>query len=491
MSPHASELARWRAEPWYFVRKVMRAEPDDWQLEALYAIKGLRVDGTPLPVTHRRFALQACKGPGKSAFLAWVMWWFLVCYSMAKIVACSITAENLADNLWAELAKWQKQSRLLLAAFEWTQDRVYERHHPEQWFMSARSFKPSASPDQQANTLAGTHADNAMAVLDESGGIPPGVMAAADAILANADESEGRVGLVLQAGNPTEVTGCLYEAAVRHRALWWVKEISGDPDDPKRAKRVSIQWAREQLEKYGRNHPFYMVNVLGQFPPGAANSLISLHDVVAAKARKIAAESYYYEPVVLGVDVARFGRDETSIAKRKGPLVYPFQCYRNIDLMATTGHVARILNDEKPDACFIDETGLGAGVVDRLLELGHHVIGINFAHQALEANRFLNRRAEMWWVMSEWTKRATVSLPDDPQLVSELPAPTFKYRSDGKLQLESKEDMVKRGLQSPNRADALSLTFASPVATKRMKMMQHGGQGRAVTDYDWRTGRPR
>lgn len=486
MRPQAAELARWRAEPWYFVRRVLRLEPDDWQDEVLHALVGQLPDGRPMPVVFNRFALQACKGPGKSGVLAMIMWWFMCTRPHPKLVGTSITKENLADNLWSELAKWQKRSPLLTTAFEWTQDRIYERRHPETWFMSARSFPKSASPEQQADTLAGIHADHVMFVLDESGSIPPGVLATADAGLANVDRAAGREAFLLQAGNPTDVTGALYEAAMRQRALWWVKEINGDPADPKRAKRVSIKWAQEQIDLFGRDHPFVLVNVLGRFPPSAVNSLISLHNVVAAKNRKLDAAAYHDSPRILGIDIARFGNDETAFCYRQGPLVHPLVIYRNIDLMATAGHAARTITELEPDATFIDETGLGAGVVDRLREMNYLVQGVNFAESALDTS-CLNRRAEMWLLMSRWMK-GEVALPDDPQLISELPAPTYKFNSNGKLQLEAKDEMKKRGLQSPNRADALGLTFAAPVPHKALRSMQNRNRT-AATSYDWRTGK--
>jgi phage terminase large subunit len=468
--PEAEKLRQWTHEPWAFVREVLCAEPDDWQQECLEA--AVRGD-------LKRFALKACKGPGKSTLLAWVMWWFMVTRPMPKIVATSISADNLEDNLWAELSKWQQQSRLLRANFEWTKSRVYERNYPETWFMSARSWPKSASPEQMADTLAGIHADHVLFVLDESGGIPPAVMATAEAGLANVDKGEGREAMLWQAGNPTDVNGALYEACVRHRALWWVKEISGDPEDPKRAKRVSIDWARELISKYGREHPWVLVNVMGKFPPGGSNALISADTVSEAAQRKVGPREFEQDPKVLGVDVARFGDDETVIALRQGAVAYRMKVFRNLDLMETAGQVALSIQKHKPSAIFIDATGIGAGVVDRLRELKYRVTGVEFGGKALQKG-YLNRRAEMWGEMAEWLKHGAI--PDDPQLMADLPGPTYRYRSDGALQLEAKEDMKKRGMPSPNRGDALALTFAMPVA--HPGSAHHAANATHTRDYD-------
>jgi phage terminase large subunit len=470
--PEAAKLAQWRAEPWTYVREVLRAQPDPWQDECLHAL---------IESGYKRFALKACKGPGKSTLLAWVMWWFITCFPFAKIVACSITGDNLQTGLWAELGKWRTQSRMLQAAFEWTQERVYERNNPDTWFMVARTIPSSSDPQKQADTLAGVHADFCMLVTDESGSMKRAVLSAADAVLANAAEDSGRVAYVLQAGNPTDLTGALYDACTRQRAVWWVKEITGDPDAPDRASRVDIQWAREQIAMYpgGREHPWVMVNVLGKFPPGQSNALISVDDASAAARRDLDRLLYMNEPRIMGVDVARFGDDESVFSFRQGRAAFTQRCFRNLDLMGLTGNAANSIQKFKPDACFIDVTGIGAGVYDRLKELGYRVSPVEFGGKPVSPG-YLNRRAEMWKLMADWIRSGAI--PDDSQLISELPGPTYKFASDGRLQLESKDDMKKRGVPSPNRADALALTFAAPVPRKELRELDH--QVNRTPDYD-------
>jgi phage terminase large subunit len=473
VSPEAAQIRLWRNEPWTFARQVLRQEPDDWQDDFYHALVGLHVDLTPLEKRLWRFALQACKGPGKTGALASFMWWFKVCFLDSKLAATSITGDNLRDNLWAELAKWQQHSRLLMAAYEWTEDRVYERGRGEVSFMAAREWPRSASPEKMAETLAGFHGDNVAFVVDESGGVPRAVMAAADAVLANADPAQGRVAYVAQAGNPTTPDGPLYDACVKDRPLWWVREITGDPDDPRRAKRVSIEWAREQIAMHpgGRTHPWVMVNVLAKFPPGGANNLISVNDCMEAAARAVSPHEWQQDAKVMGVDIARFGTDETVIAYRQGPVAFKMRAFRNQNLMATAGQVAMSIDRWKPHAVFIDVTGIGAGVVDRLVQLRYPVTAVNFGEAALGFShvewKLKNRREEMWWAMAEWIKHAAI--PDDSQLRADLAAPTYKFTADNRIELERKDDMKKRGLPSPDRADALALTFAEPVPHRGLR----------------------
>jgi phage terminase large subunit len=448
-------LKRWRQDPIAFVNEVFGAKPDAWQEEVLAAI-----------VAHQRVALKACKGPGKSCVMSWIMWWFLAVYPHSKILATSITGDNLRDNLWAELSLWQKRSRYLTEVFEWTAERLVNREHPETWFASARTWSKNADKTQQANTLAGLHGPYTLVCLDEVGDIPAGVAAAADASL-----STGTFNRILIAGNPTQTEGPLYDACTRDRARWWVKEISGDPNDPLRAPRINKQWAQEQIDTWGADNPWVMVNVFGKFPPTQSNKLLGPEDVGEASKRSALEREYENEPIVMGLDVARFGDDRCVLYKRQGRVAYTPRVWRDVDTMSLADQVARYLLEDKPDALCVDSTGIGGGVQDRLAQMGFSPIGIDFGSSALDA-RFADRRSEMWWNMHLWIKKGQGCIPNDPELRAELTGPTYGFTTGQKitkLKLESKDDMKKRGLTSPDKADALALTFAIPVKARLKK----------------------
>lgn len=472
MNPAVSKLREWRAKPGLFVREALAAEPDAWQDEVLEAT-----------LLHQRIALKASKGPGKSTILAWLLWWFMVTRPHPKVVATSISGDNLKDNLWTEASKWQGKSRLLKATFSWSTDRITANDHPETWWASARAWPKVADPQQQADTLAGIHGDHVLFLIDESGGIPDAVVATAEAGLANADPAKGTEALLVQAGNPTHLSGPLYRACTRERGLWWVKEISGDPDDPKRAPRVSVQWAREQIQKYGRDNPWVLVNVFGQFPPGQSNALVGVEEASQAAQRKLAESDFAEEAKVLGVDVARFGDDRSVLFMRQGRAAFRPKVFRNVDTMRLASEVALVIEAQRPDAVFVDATGVGAGVVDRLKQLGFQVIGIESAGKAMKADKFANKRAEMWFGAAEWVKEGGC-LPDDAELISELTAPTYTFDRSGRLVLESKADLKKRGLPSPDKADALALTFSAPVASKQLRAALQRQKPRTLHDYD-------
>lgn len=473
----ASVIRRWRADPRVFVRECLGVTPDEWQDEVLWALVAAKnAEGVPFA----RFALKASKGPGKSTLLSWAIWWFLVCFPHPKVVATSITGDNLTDNLWTELAKWQARSLFLRSAFAWTATRITAVDHPETWWASARTWPKGGTAEQQADTLAGIHADHVLFVLDEAGGIPDAVAAAAEGGLANADAASGRTAKLIIAGNPTHLSGPLYRACTSERALWWVKEISGDPDDPKRAPRVSIEWARAQIAKYGRDNPYVLVNVFGRFPPSSANSLLGPDEVAEAMRRRLAEREYLEEVKILGVDVARFGDDRSVIFARQGRATWQPKVFRNLDLMELTGQVAMVWQKFQPDACFIDNA-LGAGVIDRLKQLGYRAMGVDFGGKALTP-KFANRRAEMWWGMAEWIREGGV-LPELPELTQELTTPVYKFDEHSKLLLEKKADIKKRTGVSPDLADALALTFAAPVAPRELRRLTGGGQ-QTHHDYD-------
>jgi hypothetical protein len=445
-------LRRWRENILAFVIEELHAEPDAWQRDALEAF------ASPDPA-KRRISLQACTGPGKSAVLAWCGLWFLGTQGERgehpKGAAVAITGDNLRDNLWSELAKWMARSCYLSAAFSWTASRIFANDHPETWFLSARSWPKSGDPAEQAKTLSGLHSKYVLALIDESGAIPLAVLRAAEQALSNCT-----FGKIMQAGNPISTDGMLYAAASQLRHLWYVIPITGDPDDPKRAPRVDLEWAKEQIGAYGKDNPWVQSYILGKFPASSFNTLLSVEEVQAAMGRHLREDVYNWSQKRLGVDVARFGDDRTVIFPRQGlasfkPVV--MRVARTTDIAA---RVAMAVDTWGAEMVTVDDTGhWGAGVVDNLLAAGRPAIPIIFSDPALDS-RYRNRRAEMWMLMAEWIKRGG-ALPPLPEMVGELTTPTYTF-SNGKFLLEEKDQIKKRLGRSPDLADALAMTFAFP-----------------------------
>jgi len=427
-------------------------KPDPWQVEFLRAF-----------ATDQRVAAKACKGPGKTCCLAWVIWNFLLTRPHPKIAVTSITAENLKDNLWTELSKWQQKSALLKDQFVWGQKRIIHRDFHQTWWASARTWPKDADSAQQADTLAGLHADYILFVCDEAGGYPDAVIASAEAALATGKETK----LVI-VGNPTHNEGPLYRACHQERHLWTVVEITGDPDDPNRSPRISIQWAREQIEKYGADNPWVLVNVFGRFPPSSINSLLGADEVAAAMRRGLNEEDFRYAQKRIGVDVARFGDDRTILFPRQGLMAFRPIEMRNARTDEIAARVMLAKQRWQSEIEMIDDTGgYGGGVVDFMLQSGHSPIPVNFSSKATD-NRYLNLRAEMWFRMAEWVKRGGC-LPNIPELQRELVAPTYTFMN-GKFKLEEKAQVKTRLGFSPDLGDALALTFSLPELPSAMQM---------------------
>jgi phage terminase large subunit len=450
------------------VRDLFGVEPDAWQVKLLERFP-----------REQRIAMKASKGVGKTALLAWIAWNFLLTRPHPKIAATSISADNLADNLWTEMAMWQGKSDLLKQMFQWSKTRISMREAPETWWMSARSWSKTASSQEQSNTLAGLHADYILFLLDESGGMPDAIMASAEAALSSCKE-----GHIVQAGNPTHLEGPLYRASTSERRLWHVVEISGDPDDKDRAPRVSVQWAREQIEKYGRENPFVLVNVFGQFPPASLNVLIGPDEISAAQRRSYHESDVAGAARILGVDVARFGDDASVIFPRQGLVAFNPMTYRNLTGTQGAGVLARKWGDWDADAAFVDDTGgYGAAWIDGLHRLGRAPIGIAFS-MAPNDPRYMNKRAEMYFEAVEWIKRGGQLPPADAtgmrEFVQAMTQTAYSFKGD-KLLLEPKETLKARIGISPDHADAFALTFAQPVSAKSRNAL---GRSRHLYQHD-------
>lgn len=468
MADLSPNITRWRKNPAAFVREVFKVEPDPWQEEVLINF-----------YKNQRIAMKACKGPGKTCVLAWLAWNFLATRPSPKIAATSITGDNLADGLWAEMSKWQQKSELLMKEFEWTKTQIYKKSQPETWFMSARQWSKSASKDQQALALAGLHADYILFILDESGGMPDAVMEAAEGALSSGIECK-----IVQSGNPTNLEGPLYRACTKEAHLWYVVEITGDPDDPKRSPRISVKWAQEQIDRWGRDNAWVMVNVFGKFPPSSINTLLGPDEVRAAINRGLKAEQYQFSQKRLGVDVARFGDDRTVIFPRQG-----LNAFRPVEMRGARSDeiAARVMmakNKWGSELELVDGTGgFGSGVIDSLIIAGHTPIEVQFAGKANDP-RYYNKRSEIWFLMAEWIRRGG-SIPNIPELITELTAPTYTLNK-GKFFLEPKDQIKDRIGVSPDYADALAITFAIPDMKSNF---MHGipireNNGGLESDYD-------
>ena len=455
--------------------ECFQVNPDIWQAEALEAF------GSNSGAKFK-LALKACKGPGKTTVLAWLVLWFLSCYENSRVQCVSITADNLSSGLWSELAKWIDRSAFLKAQFDWTATAVRRKGEKGSvWHAIAKSWPKKADPASQADSIAGFHADYVMSVCDESGGVPMGVMVALEAV-----QNACILSRVIQAGNPTHTTGPLYTACSSQKGTgadggWYVITITGDPDDARRSPRIDLEVAREQIRTYGRDNPWVMVNILGQFPPASINSLLGVEEVNAAMERHVSTSLYSHMQKRLGIDVARFGDDRTVIFPRQGLASFRPIVMREANTVAIASRAYKAYIDWQPEIVLIDDTGhWGHGVYDSLNTFGVPTIPLYYSGRALNP-RYKNRRAEMW-IDGCKAIREGAALPMLPEMVGELTEPTYMYH-DGVFQLEPKELIKARIGRSPDLADAYMQTWAIPDMPGAM-LEKIRGRNSAITDAD-------
>lgn len=465
----SSKLKRWTLEPVLMVRELFGVEPDLWQKEALEAFP-----------TNDRGALKACKGPGKTALLSWMGWNFLLTRKDAKVICTSITFDNLKDGLWTEMAKWRAKSPLLQQLFDYTSSRITFKGRPDTWFASARSWPKDSDQNSQAAAMAGLHGDRILLLLDEVSDYPEGVFVAAEAV--QSTDAENTETKLWCAGNPTRTEGPLYRVCTTDRHRWWVKEISADPDAVDRTPRVSKQWAQQQIDMWGRDNPYVLINVFGKFPPSQANKLINIDDVMKATQRVIPERAFEMFPLVMGIDVAAQGDDDTVFMARRGPVAYRPRVYKHLDPMEVADQARGAIEDWKPKRVFVDSIGIGAGVIARLRQLGYPVVDVHVGVRARDPARFENLRAELWWAMNDWLKNEG-SIPNDAELIAGLTAPNYKFSRNMRFQLESKDDLRSHGKPSPDKADALAMTFVIPDSVDAWLQTQVSS-GNANWDYD-------
>lgn len=421
---------------------VQPAGPELWQGNFLKDVARARTEG------RRKFSVRAGHGVGKSTLEAWLILWFVLFHRDLKVPCTANSADQLRDVLWTEVAKWHSRlPRFLADMIEVSAEKVFLKSAPESAFAVARTARP-----EKPEALQGFHAETLVVFADEASGIEEIIFETASGALSSADT------WIFMFANPTRSSGYFYRSHHENRGQWRTYAVPCS-----QSYRVDPTYAVEMAAEYGESSNVYRVRVLGEFPLTEDDSVISMGIVEAAVGREVAVN---WSGVVWGLDVARFGDDSTALCKRRGNVIIePIKEWKKLDLMQVCGRIAAEYREtpieDAPQSINVDVIGLGAGVVDRLRELGLPVRGINVGEApAVDTSRFMRLRDELWFKARDWFESRAVKMPPDQALIAELCQPKYKFESSGKIKVEAKDDMKKRGVKSPNRADALCLTFA-------------------------------
>ncbi|ADD02653.1 Terminase-like family protein [Thermoanaerobacter thermohydrosulfuricus WC1] len=428
-------LDRARNDPVFFVRCVLKGDPWEKQEEILKAVRD-----------HKRVAVRACHGVGKTKVAAWVALWFLYTHHNSKVITTAPTWHQVENLLWREIHAAHAASRIPLGG------KVLQTQIElgEQWFALGLS---TDKPER----FQGFHAEHILLIVDEASGVEQYTFDAAEGFLTSIGAK------LLLIGNPTQLSGEFYNAF--RSPLYHKIHISAfDSPNLKAGKivrpyLVTPEWVEDKRLKWGEDSPLWYSRVLGEFPEQGNDTLIPLAWIEAAQQRWHMTEAG--EPVEIGADVARYGTDTTVIMLRRGDKAEIVYQLRGQDTMEVTGKVIDAFKKTGANVIKIDVVGIGAGVVDRLKEQGYPVQGLNVGESATDKGRFVNKRAEWYWALRERFQEGTIAIPPDDELASQLASLKYKFDSRGRIQIESKEELRRRGLPSPDKADALMLAFSS------------------------------
>lgn len=420
--------------------------PDDWQVEILESIRAkIQAD----PHYTIRDATASGHGIGKSAITSWIVLWAMSTRPHMSGVVTANTTNQLKTKTWRELALWHKRA-INAHWFKWTATQFFQVDHPETWFTAA-----IPNTEQNSEAFAGLHSSHNLIIYDEASAIPDKIW----------EVSEGAMtdprAIWLCFGNPTRNTGRFRECFHTDSHRWTTRQI-----DSRTCKMTNKVELNEWVKTYGEDSDFVRVRVRGVFPRAGSMQFIASDDVDMAMAREVPYEAYYHMPIVLACDVARYGDDKTVITLRQGRKVIKMDKHRELNTMEVAREVAHQIRQYRPAVSFVDEVGIGAGVVDRLRQLGHTVIGVNAGEKPDDDETYHNKRAEMWDRCRQWLREGG-DVPHDKDLRASLIGVEYGYsdqRTGERLRLERKADMKKRGLASPDEGDSLAYSFYHEIA---------------------------
>lgn len=429
--------------------------PRTWQRDTLSDI-GEHLQNPETRHQPCRVGVASGHGIGKSALIAMIAKWGLDTCEDCKVVITANTEPQLRTKTMPEIGKWAKLS-ITADWFKITAQAVSSTQpgHEKDWRLDAVTWSK-----ENTEAFAGLHNKNKriIVIYDEASGIDDKVWEVTLGALTDEDTEI----IWIAFGNPTKNTGEFRQCFGRNRNLWKTRQI-----DSRTVEGTNKTYLQSLVDTYGEDSDIVKVRVRGMFPSASSLQFIGSDLVEAARVRDLEAD--HGAPVVMGVDVARFGDDASTIYFRKGrdAIYMPPIELRGVDTMALAGKVAEQARLCGAAVVNVDEGGIGAGVVDRLLQMNVPVVGVQFGAKPegivkLKNDvKVKNRRAEIWAIMRDWLEGGMI--PDEQQLIDDLTGVEYAYDADDKIVLEKKEHMKKRGLASPDHGDGLALTFATQV----------------------------
>ena len=431
-----------------------------------------------------RLAMNSGRGIGKSALLMWLLYWFLSTRWGATVVVTANNETQLKTKTWAELGRWHTMAQnshwferqaLSLIPAPW-----FKQNVDRQLKIGAGYYCTPAQPWHEARPggFAGAHNPlGMMYIFDEAAEIPSAIWSTTAGVFTEPEPDRYHI----VASNPRRNTGDFFECFHKGRDQWRTVKI-----DARTVEGTDPAIYQDIIAKYGAESDEARINVYGEFPKTGDKQFISRDLVEGAVARELPQPMDTSAPLILGVDVARYGDDRTVLRWRQGrdARSIPAVRVRGKNVVEVADLVAEWIDRTKPDAVNVDGAGAGAGVVDILKSRGYKVNEINFGSKPND-DTWYNKGTEMWADLRTWLE--TGCLPNDQELVDDLVNREYYYPgTDGKINLETKDDLKKRGFASPDDADGIALTFAVRVSRKDQPTSRARNCGRVApgTDYN-------
>lgn len=434
------------------------AEIDPWQLWLLESIR----DGLLSPEQAIQIAVASGHGIGKSAAVAWVILWAFTTAPDTLGVVTANTETQLKTKTWARLGEWFNMF-IGRELFQLTATALLSRDPTRE-----RTWRIDMVPWSEKNTeaFAGLHnrGKRVLLIFDEGSGIPDTIYEVAEGALTDADTEI----LWLVFGNPTRNTGRFREIFDGRFAKHWLKRQIDSREVAITNKKQIQKW----LETYGEDTDWFRVRVRGVFPRHGLMEFFSAAEIDAAMSREVTTS--LTDPLAIGVDVARYGANNSVIFPRKGrdARSIPRRVYNGLNTVDLAQRVFDTTTEYRADGIFVDGGGVGGGVVDNLRNMHLFCFEVQFGSRDFiggtvtgnPGERYANKRAEMYGALRAWLRGGAI--PNDPELRKQMLAIKYSYNNRDEILLESKEDMMddNDGL-SPDDLDALVLTFAYPLAS--------------------------
>jgi hypothetical protein len=460
--------------------------PRKWQLDELNAIVAhikmnkIRMKNNKTPIVYQS-ATASGRGIGKSALVAWLDLWMMSCHIGSTCTITANTESQLKSKTWAELGKWHTLS----INSHWF-DRTALSLRPALWFEEALKSQLKIDTgyyysqailwsEENPDAFAGTHNFyGQLLIFDEASGIPAPIWKVSEGFFT--EPILHRYWFCFS--NPRRNTGEFFECFHKFRDYWKTRNV-----DSRSVEGVDKDQLQSIVNKFGEDSDEAKVEVKGLFPNQGDKQFISRSVIQGAISRELIQDEH--AALYMGVDIARFGSDSTVICFRRGrdAKSIPAIKVKGKDNMEVANLCAGLIQQYNPDAVCIDAGG-GTGVIDRLKEMRFKVYEVQFGSSA-EGNQWANKRIEMWARMRDWLSSGCIE--DDNYLISDLAGPEYKFKGHGdQMILESKEEMKKRGLASPDYADALAVTFFVKVARSDVKSYRNNKVGRVAKDIDYK-----